>query len=93
MGQKYEIPAEGSYLDFLDIAETIDDLFGWIDGGIVTGTYVFKLDEEDKGAELKDSKEVRFVLPNLAAPDNGVNKFLRTSDDKFLCIRRDENGE
>lgn len=92
MGQKYEIPAEGSYLDFLDIAETIDDLFGWINGGIVTGTYIFKLDEEDEGAELKDSKEVKFILPNLAAPEDGVNKFLRTSDDKFLCVRRDENG-
>lgn len=85
---KKNIPATPQYLNFLKEAESIDDLGIWLGGATVTGTYEFKLGE-DESILLTDEDTTNFVAPDLAATENGKFKFLRTSDHKFLCQKEE----
>lgn len=86
---QYRIPATPDYLSFLDNAETIDDLGEWLGGATVTGVCEFRIAPGEELTILTDTDETQFIAPNLAAPENGIYKFLRTSDNKFLCHRGD----
>ena len=85
------IPASPGYLSFLENAESIDDLGEWLGGGVVTATHLFKLNFEDEGVTLTATDTTRFIAPNLAAASGNIFKFLRTSDNQFLCHRGDED--
>lgn len=88
------IPSTPNYLNFLAYAENIDDLGEWLAGATVTGVYEFKLTEDSDSVTLIDTTNVNFIAPDLAARHGSNNnfKFLRTSDNKFLCQGRDENA-
>lgn len=86
------IPASPDYLSFLQDAESIDDLGEWLGGGLVTATHLFKLNSEDEGVTLTATDTTRFIAPNLAAASGDIFKFLRTSDNQFLCHRSDEDA-
>lgn len=109
---QYRIPAPSeipSYLSFLQYAENIDDLEQWLSiitidiigdlqiGATVTGIYEFKLTPDSEGVRLIDTDQIRFIAPNLAAPDPSDYKFLRAKDSNgrsrlFLCCRGDDDG-
>lgn len=88
------IPSTPNYLNFLEKANSIDDLCEWLAGATVTGVYEFKLTEDSDSVTLIDTTNVNFIAPDLAARHGSNNnfKFLRTSDNKFLCQGRDENA-
>lgn len=84
------IPASPDYLSFLEGADSIDDFAGWLRGdAVVTGIHEFKLYPEDEGIILTATDTTRFIAPNLAAQQNGLFKFLRTADNKFLCHKEE----
>lgn len=97
MGREYpaflnhsnRVPETPDYLSFLASAETIDDLGEWLGGATVTGIYEFRMAPNEELVTLVDTDETQFIAPNLAAPENDIYKFLRTSDNKFLCHRGD----
>lgn len=83
------IPETPNYLSFLAGAESIDDLGEWLGGAIVTGIYEFRMAPNEESIILEDTDETQFIAPNLAAAESGKFKFLRTSDNKFLCQKEE----
>ena len=83
------IPAQPNYLSFLQDVQNIDDLGKWLSGATITGIYEYRLMETDEPIILTDNDTTQFIAPNLAAAENGVFKFLRTRDNKFLCQKEE----